>query len=111
MGIEWLPKGFKCGKTWAKNLRFQMAPRDDKFLPIKLRPFTAWLKKQFDEDGNVSNGEAKGKYTELFGAPKSQKASSRFSSRMRKRFGLHSVKAKNGSSGKWEYFWSLEEEE
>ena len=87
-----------------------MAPRGDKRLPIKLRPFTAWLKRQLNEDGNVSNIEAKQKYTELFGAPKSQKAWSRFSCRIRKRFGLYSVKTKNGNSGKWEYFWSLEED-
>ena len=77
----------------------------EKQTSAKLKPFTSWLKRELDEDGSVSNKDAKAKYTDLFGAPKSQRVWSRFSARMRKRFGLASEKAKN-ADGQWEYFWS-----
>ena len=81
-----------------------MAPRKDKYLPARLKPFASWLKKQLEEDGNVSNADTKAKYTELFGAPKSQKVWSKFSSSIRKRYGLNSERAKD-ATGKWQYWW------
>ena len=104
LGIEWLPKKFACNMSWAKILRFKISPRKDKHLPARLKPFTMWLNKVLAEDGCVSNGDAKDKYTELFGAPKSQTAWSRFSHRMRARYDLKAEKVKS-RAGKWEYFW------
>ena len=109
LGTEWIPNNFTCTKTWAKNLRFRLAPRKEKFLPARLKPFASWLQKQLDEDGNVSNANAKAKYTELFGAPKSQKTWSKFSSAMRKRYGLNSEKVKD-VAGKWQYWWAKNDE-
>ena len=102
--LEWFPKDFRCGKTWAKRFRFSLFTRGDKYLPSRLKPYAEWLKKELHKNEPVNNADARAQCTELFGAPKSQKAWSRFSSRMRNRFSVKSAKVK-GSDGKWKYFW------
>ena len=82
-----------------------MTPRSSKYLKAKLKPFTEWVQSELDDYGCVSNEEAKAKYTELSDAPKTQSAWSKLCSRMRKRFGLQSTKAKS-HDGQWKYFWS-----
>ena len=65
--MEWLPANFKCSTNWAQNLRYGIESRSKKFLPAKLCPFTTWLEKKLEQDGNVSNSDAKAKYTVLWG--------------------------------------------
>ena len=95
---------------WAQELRSELSPKPKKYLKAKLKPFANWLQHELEKDVHVSNADAKAKYTELYGAPKSQTAWSKFAHRMRKRFGLQSVKVR-GANGKWKYFWSKEGEE
>ena len=108
--MEWLPPNFKCSLNWATNFRFGIESRSKKFVSARLRPFANWLEKKLAEDGNVSNSDARTKYTELWGAPKSQKQWSNFSARMRNRFQLKSSKVKL-AGGKWAYFWEQKKEE
>lgn len=108
--MECLPDNFKCSTNWAQNLRYGIESRSKKFLPAKLRPFTTWLEKKLEQDGNVSNSDAKAKYTVLWGAPKSQKQWSNFSARMRNRFQLRSCKVKL-ANGKWSYFWEIKHDQ
>ena len=65
--MEWLPENFSCSANWAQNLRYGIESRSKKHLPARLLPFTRWLEKKLEEDGNVSNSDAKAKYTGLWG--------------------------------------------
>ena len=108
--VDWLPSNFKVGKTWAQELRCEVSPRKNKYLKAKLKPFANWLQRELEKDSSVSNEDVKAKYTELFGAPKSQSAWSKFARRMRRRFDLQSVQVR-GADGRWKYFWSREDED
>ena len=101
---DWLPENFRISDAWARRIREELLARSKEVkFQRKMKPFGAWALQKLEEEGKISNDDAKKKYTEVVGEIKTRKQWENFGANMRRKLGVDSVLME--INGEKQYYW------
>ena len=70
---DWLPENFRISDAWAMRIHEELLARSKEVkFQRKMKPFGAWALQKLEEEGKISNDDAKKKYTEVVGEIKTR---------------------------------------